>query len=121
MKRTKRLTRRERQTEMQRFIAQHSRHEKPAPSRTTLNRHWRRAIESIARKRGTDRDHATALARKLGDEIAMLPLAEKILKARAEALADDKKRREGLMSRIRDHLYPYMSRWLGVDPARQEG
>lgn len=50
----------------------------------TLNRHWRRAVNTIVR---TEADPVEALARKLGDEVAMKPFAAHILKEREKQIA----------------------------------
>lgn len=73
MKRAKRLTRKQR--------GQHSAAVPYGTRPGSCNCHWRRAIRTIAR---TERDPTAALARKLGDEIVMLPLAVQLLKVEAE-------------------------------------
>lgn len=108
MKRAKRLTRRERGT-----------HRKAAAYDLppgTLNRHWTRAINTIVR---TESDPELALARKLGDEVAMLPFARHILKEREKQIAAVKRRDTRTMSELVAQLGDKARQVLGIDPASE--
>jgi hypothetical protein len=109
VKRSKRLTRRQRGT-----------HAAAVPYTTrpgTLNRHWRRAIESIVRTAAKPEHAEIALARKLGDEVVMRPFAREILNQRTYAIESEAKKRQSLYERVLEKFGENASRILGIDPA----
>lgn len=123
MKRAKRLARRERGTHVEAMPY--------AIPPGKLNRHWRRAIESIVRTSAKSEHAEIALARKLGDEVVMRPFAAHLLKQREQVIAVEKEKRESLYSRMLEHFAENAGtavraamqktmRVLGIDPASQE-